>query len=1171
MDAAARRAALLQPKRVQSMSPSSLVSPPYDFEEALGVQNNRDFTSNMQYTNHHDSPDTHHTFPEGDPVLTHGGTNTAQYTPRQDTITSDALSSTDGLNTSPSPTRDSQHINSSLANIDMITDGSPLPAEDKARSTPSENGNTFKIPKYDPAKLISPKAKRTRDALEDESTNVDKPNGMEFSQHDFLTRLHGTGERTHIPHKKMKPAVADEAFDDKGKAKFNGGRSSGGDLGRYIKEKQDQGAAEAGPSAVVDLTAEDDDEVQLIHDNRIGPDPEREVCMGSISATVMAYVVPAAPKSLAKLSDKWPMSRMTLQQGTGVGFGIDAIDGRNNPFGKLDVATASTLSQLIKGSAMTKLRVTALLSERAKASGEQVGHPISKGLGCHITLYAPASSVVGFGKFLSQRQMFLSKPLHVEPGKEVINPHVPNYKVLPKGGSGIGGSGLSRSFQYGYKERTVEEIRQDVLGMFDRLVKTDERPELEADPELVMTELMSHQKQALHFLTEQETPVAEDQAPSTLWKESIKKDGTKHWYNVISGHELKRPDLSLGGIFADMMGLGKTLSILSRICASIAEARVFGESALPAELENVVERNTRATLLVCPKSVLSNWDEQITAHLNTKKIKFYIYHGPKRTQDIDELAKYDIVITAYTTVGSEHNSKSATYSAIGRLNWFRVVLDEAHMIRNQDTNVFKAACELVSKRRWAVTGTPIQNRLDDLGALVRFLKIYPFHEKGSFEKHFLSPFKMGDPQVISNLHLMVDSMTLRRSKDKIELPDRVENIVRLDFSESEYALYEAFAKDANRKLNAMVGQGRLMGKGYAHVLVNITRLRLICAHGKELLSEEDMKILAGTSWDTAIDIGVDEDLEKPAMTEDQIYDTFYLLRESNMDMCARCNDTIGKVSEGEANDYEEEAVDNDVIGFMTPCLHTICPRCIDDYKKELAPTMDNYATCPTCEQYIKAVLPPIRQSGVQADLERRQIKKLQPTKKGGIYSGPHTKVKALIADLMRFKEESQALIEIGEPPIRSVVFSGWTQYMDLIEIAMVDNDIPFVRLDGKMSVPQRSAVMNRFKTDPSILCILVSIKAGGQGLNFTAANKVFMMEPQFNPGVEMQAVDRVHRLGQKRDVVIKRFIMCNSFEEKIVELQNKKKELAQLAHQGGKGGSKEGLREKMENLRTLFR
>ena len=212
---------------------------------------------------------------------------------------------------------------------------------------------------------------------------------------------------------------------------------------------------------------------------------------------------------------------------------------------------------------------------------------------------------------------------------------------------------------------------------------------------------------------------------------------------------------------------------------------------------------------------------------------------------------------------------------------------------------------------------------------------------------------------------------------------------------------------------------------------------------------------------------------------------------------------------------------------------------------------------------------PISQKDVDEDAEARQKKKGQvKSKKGVEYGGQHTKVKALVIDLKRNIEDSRSLVEIGEPPIRSVVFSSWTSYLDLIEIALRDANIGFLRLDGKMSVSARTAVLDRFKSDASITVCLVSIKAGGQGLNFTAANHVFMMEPQFNPGVELQAVDRVHRLGQKRDVHIRRYIMANSFEEKIVELQKKKIQLANLAT-GGKA-VKQDAKEIFQSLMSLF-
>lgn len=122
-----------------------------------------------------------------------------------------------------------------------------------------------------------------------------------------------------------------------------------------------------------------------------------------------------------------------------------------------------------------------------------------------------------------------------------------------------------------------------------------------------------------------------------------------------------------------------------------------------------------------------------------------------------------------------------------------------------------------------------------------------------------------------------------------------------------------------------------------------------------------------------------------------------------------------------------------------------------------------------------------------------------------------------------------------------------------------------------MSRDARDKSMNALKNDPAVRVMLVSIGAGGLGLNLTTANKVFMMEPQFNPAAEAQAVDRVHRLGQDREVTIKRFIMDNSFEEKMQELQKKKKDLANLAMARERKSKEQATKQRLEELRSLFR
>ncbi|KAK5018511.1 hypothetical protein LTR60_001472, partial [Cryomyces antarcticus] len=157
-------------------------------------------------------------------------------------------------------------------------------------------------------------------------------------------------------------------------------------------------------------------------------------------------------------------------------------------------------------------------------------------------------------------------------------------------------------------------------------------------------------------------------------------------------------------------------------------------------------------------------------------------------------------------------------------------------------------------------------------------------------------------------------------------------------------------------------------------------------------------------------------------------------------------------------------------------------------------------------------------------------------------------------------------------PIKSVIFSGWTSHLDLIQIALEDHGIGFTRLDGTMRRPQRAAALTAFREDSNVTVILVSISAGGLGLNLTTGSKVYVMEPQYNPAAEAQAVDRVHRLGQTREVEITRYIMADSFEEKMLILQKKKRDLADLSmNRNVKLDKAESAKARLEELRSLFR
>ena len=123
-----------------------------------------------------------------------------------------------------------------------------------------------------------------------------------------------------------------------------------------------------------------------------------------------------------------------------------------------------------------------------------------------------------------------------------------------------------------------------------------------------------------------------------------------------------------------------------------------------------------------------------------------------------------------------------------------------------------------------------------------------------------------------------------------------------------------------------------------------------------------------------------------------------------------------------------------------------------------------------------------------------------------------------------------------------LVFSQFTSFLSLVKQQFDADGINYEYLDGKSS--KRAASVKRFQEDESVSAFLISIKAGGHGLNLTSADYVFLLDPWWNPAVEAQAIDRAHRMGQQNPVIAYRMICRDTVEEKIVSLQQSKRDLA---------------------------
>ena len=154
------------------------------------------------------------------------------------------------------------------------------------------------------------------------------------------------------------------------------------------------------------------------------------------------------------------------------------------------------------------------------------------------------------------------------------------------------------------------------------------------------------------------------------------------------------------------------------------------------------------------------------------------------------------------------------------------------------------------------------------------------------------------------------------------------------------------------------------------------------------------------------------------------------------------------------------------------------------------------------------------------------------------------------AKLTLLMQRLDAMVAEGH---KALVFSQWTSLLDKVEPLLNEVDIDFVRLDG--ATKDRQAVVGEFQSDDGPPVMLLSLKAGGVGLNLTAADHVILLDPWWNPAAEDQAADRAHRIGQDKPVMIYRLVTKDTVEERILQLQDKKRALADAVLAGGNSGT----------------
>jgi hypothetical protein len=409
-------------------------------------------------------------------------------------------------------------------------------------------------------------------------------------------------------------------------------------------------------------------------------------------------------------------------------------------------------------------------------------------------------------------------------------------------------------------------------------------------------------------------------------------------------------DAGLGAVLADDMGLGKTLQTLCAV--------------------------TGRTLIVCPKSVLHNWEAE--AKRFRPGLSVAVYQGPRR--ELDKRAK--LTITTYAILRLDAERLAAE-------TWDTVVLDEAQAIKNPDSQVSRAAFALKTNFPIALSGTPLENRLEELWSMFHFSHRGLLSGRSQFRDRYSLPIEQGNKKKLAELREKTKPFILRRLKREVapELPPRTDMVLEIELDPSERELYTAVRAATQKDLLEKLQKGG----NVLQALEALLRLRQAACHPS---------LVPGQSAESS------------------------------------------------------------------------------------------------------------------------------------------SKIEALLEMLEQVAAEGH----------KALVFSQWTSLLDLVEPHLERAGLRSVRLDGRTR--DRAAVVNEFQSDEGPPVMLTSLKAGGTGLNLTAADHVFLLDPWWNPAAEDQAADRAHRIGQERPVLVYRLIAKDTVEEGILALQAKKRALADAALEG---------------------
>lgn len=656
------------------------------------------------------------------------------------------------------------------------------------------------------------------------------------------------------------------------------------------------------------------------------------------------------------------------------------------------------------------------------------------------------------------------------------------------------------------------------------------------------------------------------------------------------------------------------------------------------------------TLVVAPLSLIAQWEEEISTKTN---LSCLVYYGDARAgASTMSFRGVDVVLTTFGTLQGEYLQSTSSSPKVVKPTtllshqWERIIVDEAHQIKNPGTAVSKSCCSIKATKRWAVTGTPIQNSLQDVYGLMKFLKHEPWCSKRFWQKAITTTLlttsstasegTTSSPQdnsmaiAMDRVRRLLHPLILRRTKETIgadgkpilTLPPIDSGIVSVHLTEPEREFYTALLDKSQNVFEGLLKAGTA-SKSWLAIFSLLQRLRQSCDHValtvKSRFSEDTASnaVQEDTEGSDSAENGVNKNflsnlLQMFAKSAEQSTEDHHVAPSSPSRSTSRspgCSEPSSAFISQVVESLTESVDDGGRIkeecplclecpdissAVLTPCAHTMCLDCLRPVLKRNPQKQGDCSnkpqcrnalnlkdgSCPVCNTQVEAsriVLfarsttsgditsqfvgdVPIPE-GVSNDSDSVDID-MDPT----AVSARETLLASLSggesSKLLAVKRELDAIWKVDSGS-KILIFSQYLGFLDILGISLRKESIPVFRLDGQMRLKERVAALHQFTTskakgapvrrgeDPGSEEIvrgsvfLASMKAGGVGINLVAASSVFIVDPWWNAAIEDQCINRIHRIGQKAPIVrVRRFVVADSVEEKIVRLQQKKKSMA---------------------------